>query len=547
MSSLIGPNFGKNVANYHFDSFPYENSYEEDEYQHSTYEDMVFEQKWGLPRLISSSNCGGGSSSSSNSSLGSSNSNSISSNRISSSQGFPYDSSSSQSKSLSNLSNLFSRRGSLGSKRKKISRFFSLGRLIPSRFNLLKRETFISKLPVEIIVHIVSYLSHSDILNVMLVCSEWYLVGQEEYLWKSVYQSYFQCYPNRDLILHKTENQSSNHWREIYRKAVIREKKWKGENYKESLLIGHTGTVWALHFNEQRIFTGSFDKTAKVWDYKTKKCQYTLSGHYYPVQCLDFDKEYMVTGSLDNSIRLWNLDKGVCQGILTNHAHNFDVFCLQFHQHNYLISGSSDSTVKIWNLQEIYDRDTTVQQEEQQHSEDPSIIVSPSASSSLFENAESIHSFKHDSCVTCLQSQDNILMSGGSDKVVRVWDMNTAQCINELTGHEEGIRCLQFQGNILVTGSNDTTIKLWDLRSKNGGNYSTLRGHSGSIRCLQWEGTTLVTGSNDQTIRWWNLNVGSSSSKELFSFNTSISCLKFSDNILMCGLSDSKVKITNFL
>ncbi|KAK5582175.1 hypothetical protein RB653_003758 [Dictyostelium firmibasis] len=553
---MLGPDFQKysNQSNYHFDSFPYENSYEEEEYQ-DKYKEIVFRDKWGPQYAIQQQ-------------TSAPNKRNVS-KKIGSPLSSPtFKSSSSHLSSSSNSNHHKKRESSI--KFKDIIKNL----LLPNKFNPLKKTTFISILPIEITMKIISYLPFQDVLSIQFVCSEWYLITREEILWKTVYQNYFQVYPNRELVLKKSEKSSQLNWRDIFKQQHDRESRWKGDRFKEAHLIGHTGTVWALHLDDERVYTGSFDKSAKVWDTKTKKCRFTLAGHYYPIQCLDVKNNIMATGSLDNSIRIWDLEKGQSKGILTTRAHNFDVFCLQ-QIGDQIISGSSDSTVKVWNIADIINDTTEIpDSEEGDDALQDNVINDPFAVNNSFtslpdinepdhvhtnivsvndktstryrnHNLSSTHTFKHQSCVTCLQVYGNILMSGGSDRVVRVWDLNTSQPIQILSGHNEGVRALQFNGNVLVTGSDDTTVRVWDLRSKNC-NISTLRGHNGSVRCLQWDGTTLITGSNDQSVRWWNLNYDSDQSKELFSFNSSISCLKFTDNILMCGLSDSKVQINKF-
>eukprot|EP01133_Synstelium_polycarpum_P017476 gene17476-20851_t len=430
------------------------------------------------------------------------------------------------------------------SKRKRLAKFFTLSKtIIRNKLNVsggfrlnisggFRRETLISRLPVELIVHIVGFLSHSDIWNIMLVCREWMSIGQDEYLWRLIYQNYFVYRTNRELFekQRKAQTLTDVHWREIFKTEYVKEMRWSSDVYKEAYLHGHTGTVWTLLYDDTKglVYTGSFDKTAKVWDFKTRRCLFTMTGHSYPVQCLDVKQGHMATGSLDNSIRLWDLENKTCKSVISNRAHNFDVFCLQMVD-NLIISGSSDSTVKLWNVHDIIESNDCIQDRLDR--------------GEAHKNEVPVHQFKHASCVTCLQVQDNILMSGGSDKVVRVWDLNTQMPMAILEGHEEGIRCLQFEGNLLVTGSNDNTVKLWDLRSKYS-NYSSLKAQ-GSIRSLQWQGTSLITASNDQMVRWWNLNTGSS--VDLLLSDSSISCLRFKDNLLMCGLSDSKVQMLKFM
>jgi len=46
-------------------------------------------------------------------------------------------------------------------------------------------------------------------------------------------------------------------------------------------LNGHKGEIVSLHFNAEgdKILTGSFDKTAMVWDTRTGKCIHVLAEH----------------------------------------------------------------------------------------------------------------------------------------------------------------------------------------------------------------------------------------------------------------------------
>jgi len=46
-------------------------------------------------------------------------------------------------------------------------------------------------------------------------------------------------------------------------------------------LNGHVGEIVSLNFNSDgdKIVTGSFDKTARIWDTKTGKCIHVLDEH----------------------------------------------------------------------------------------------------------------------------------------------------------------------------------------------------------------------------------------------------------------------------
>lgn len=56
------------------------------------------------------------------------------------------------------------------------------------------------------------------------------------------------------------------------------------------------------------------------------------------------DTEKVVSGSYDNTLKIWSLKSGECSHTLRGHiAH---VLCLQFHC-NTLVSGSADKTIKV--------------------------------------------------------------------------------------------------------------------------------------------------------------------------------------------------------
>ncbi|KAJ8090270.1 hypothetical protein PM082_018866 [Marasmius tenuissimus] len=101
-----------------------------------------------------------------------------------------------------------------------------------------------------------------------------------------------------------------------------------------------------------------------------------------------------------------------------------------------------------------------------------------------------------------------IVVSGGCDKTLRVWDVMSGYCIYVLRGHTSTIRCIKVLHNrpIAVSGSRDMTLRVWDVRQ--GMPLRVLRGHSGSVRCLDVCGNKVVSGSYDCTLRLWDVDTG---------------------------------------
>jgi dynein assembly factor with WDR repeat domains 1 len=75
----------------------------------------------------------------------------------------------------------------------------------------------------------------------------------------------------------------------------------------------HKNVVYTMAFNNpfgNLIVTGSFDKTAKIWDANTGQMMNTLKGHNMEIVCLGFDPHGLLvaTGSMDHTAKLWDVE-----------------------------------------------------------------------------------------------------------------------------------------------------------------------------------------------------------------------------------------------
>lgn len=76
---------------------------------------------------------------------------------------------------------------------------------------------------------------------------------------------------------------------------------------------------------------------------------------------------------------------------------------------------------------------------------------------------------------SCLSQFDGIhVVSGSLDTSIRVWDVETGNCIHTLTGHQSLTSGMELKDNILVSGNADSTVKIWDI--KTGQCLQTLQG-----------------------------------------------------------------------
>jgi F-box/WD-40 domain protein 7 len=132
----------------------------------------------------------------------------------------------------------------------------------------------------------------------------------------------------------------------------------------------------------------------------------------------------------------------------------------------------------------------------------------------------------HNGSVTCLQYDDQKLISGSDDGSLFLWkiagdskkdssedpfrlvqqhhrQVRKIQRLNAFQGHGGPVWCLAFQDNTLVSGSYDKTVKIWNIRTA--ACRSTLRGHDDWVSAIQISGSRVVSGSWDASIKIWDI------------------------------------------
>ncbi|RKO99211.1 hypothetical protein CXG81DRAFT_14826, partial [Caulochytrium protostelioides] len=118
--------------------------------------------------------------------------------------------------------------------------------------------------------------------------------------------------------------------------------------------------------------------------------------------------------------------------------------------------------------------------------------------------------------VTCLQFDADKIVSGSDDQSIHIYSTK-GHLLQRLTGHDGGVWALQYWRHILVSGSTDRSVRVWDM--DRGVNTHTFEGHTSTVRCLmiliprphcetgvlEPPEPLIVTGSRDTTLRVWRL------------------------------------------
>lgn len=217
-------------------------------------------------------------------------------------------------------------------------------------------------------------------------------------------------------------------------------------------LIGHSGPVYAVSFSpstenpssspdapstaSRYLLSSSADKTIRLWSLDTWTCLVVYRGHESPVWDVRWSPygDYFLSAGHDRTARLWRTD--IINALKYYVGHDSDVDCATFHPNGtYVFTGSSDRTVRMWNA----------------------------------SNGVAVRMFTgHTGNVTSLACSPNgkTLASADDQGAILMWDLEKGKRKKRMRGHGKGgIWSLSWsvESNVLVSGGADGTVRVWDV------------------------------------------------------------------------------------
>lgn len=133
--------------------------------------------------------------------------------------------------------------------------------------------------------------------------------------------------------------------------------------------------------------------------------------------------------------------------------------------------------------------------------------------SEVLDDCIALRSLPNDEAVlrlTLIRSLTRMVLSGGRDRKLILWDLHSSEADRDLHGHTESVSCLcvNWPQERALSGSADRSIQLWDLA--NCRCLLELRGHTDAVTCLavHWESNVAISAGLDQTLLLWDLDGG---------------------------------------
>lgn len=242
--------------------------------------------------------------------------------------------------------------------------------------------------------------------------------------------------------------------------------------------------------------TGS-SSNVYLWDMWTGKCIYILRGHFKTVASLSFssDGKSLASSSIDQTIRMWDLSKLKC--IITQRGNLWSVpecqcssiiktqtgtvLCLDFSSDGkFLAGGSDDKHIRVWRVSDSHLVNIFIGEPAEdwvsivKFSPNGSLLATCSRSKNvriLDLESKECKILKEHKCIVsviCFSSDGERLAAGSTDGSIKLWNIDTFQCIYTLKGHASSITgiCFYPDRRFIASsddGPNDRSVKLWDL------------------------------------------------------------------------------------
>ncbi|XP_067349052.1 kinesin-like protein KIF21A isoform X3 [Channa argus] len=234
----------------------------------------------------------------------------------------------------------------------------------------------------------------------------------------------------------------------------------------------------------------------------TLQCVHVAEGHSKAVLCVECTDDLLFTGSKDRTCKVWNLVTG--QEIMSLAGHPNNVVSVRYSSS--LVFTVSTSYIKVWDIRDSAKCIRTLTSSGQVNVGD--------ACASNTSRTVTIPAGENQINQIALNPNGTVLYAAAGNSV-RVWDLRRFASTGKLMGHLGPVMCLTVDqsGNnqdLVITGSKDHYIKLFDVAEGSLGSISPTHNfeppHYDGIESLVVQGDIFFSGSRDNGIKKWDLD-----------------------------------------
>ncbi|XP_053572571.1 kinesin-like protein KIF21A isoform X2 [Bombina bombina] len=234
------------------------------------------------------------------------------------------------------------------------------------------------------------------------------------------------------------------------------------------------------------------------------QCIHVAEGHNKAVLCVDTTDDLLFTGSKDRTCKVWNLVTG--QEIMSLGGHPNNVVSVKYCNYTSLVFTVSTSYIKVWDIRDSAKCIRTLTSSGQ--------VMAVDSSVGGQNRTVTIPPGEHQINQIALNPIGTFLYAAAGNSV-RIWDLKRFQSTGKLTGHIGPVMCLTVDQiangqDLIITGSKDHYIKMFDITEGALGavspTYCFEPPHYDGIEALIVSGDNLFSGSRDNGIKKWDLS-----------------------------------------
>ncbi|XP_078593635.1 uncharacterized protein LOC144871718 isoform X1 [Branchiostoma floridae x Branchiostoma japonicum] len=275
--------------------------------------------------------------------------------------------------------------------------------------------------------------------------------------------------------------------------------------------VGHTGGVVAIQISGDFLYSVSADMVAKAWSLVSRECVQVYKGHNRKINCLQVVKsqggeERLYTGSSDKTVRCYNVKTAAC---VLKYELDDRVLCM--HQNwNTLYLGLGNGQVISINTQtrkcvDKFDCHTpraisciTTGKEGPRRlllvgSYDATISIRDAWDGLLLKTLTG-----HSKTPLCMQVVNHLVYSGSADTMVMAHNINTGELQGIYKGHSHAVTGIHVVGKVMITASLDRLVRVFEVASQE--KLQVYGGQKDMIMCLKVHKSMVYVGCYDGSL-----------------------------------------------
>uniref|UniRef100_A0A8B9JVR2 Kinesin-like protein KIF21A n=1 Tax=Astyanax mexicanus TaxID=7994 RepID=A0A8B9JVR2_ASTMX len=232
------------------------------------------------------------------------------------------------------------------------------------------------------------------------------------------------------------------------------------------------------------------------------QCVYTAEGHTKALMCVDSTDDLLFTGSKDRTCKVWNLVTG--QEIMSLGEHPSSVVSVKYCSS--LVFTVSTSYIKVWDIRDSAKCIRTLTSSGQ--------VSQGDSCAAMGNRAVAIPPGENQINQIALNPSGTFMYAAAGNSV-RMWDLRRFVSTGKLTGHLGPVMCLAVDQlgssqDVVITGSKDHNIKMFDVVEGAQGSITSTHNfepaHRDGMEALSIHGDSLYSAGRDHCIKKWDLS-----------------------------------------